>query len=130
MKSMPFHFMSYYVFSKGIETQVILAQPRKGFHDWTIKTENTTRLVFVVACFLFLFYEVLISLALPSGCRNIIGPHPTECLLTLYKNAGCIREGLANPITLSYARLKELKSSNLKYVVSVVLLRSTISFKK
>ena len=52
----------------------------------------------------------IIRSALPSGCMYYRGPHPVDCVIAIWEDAGCILEGRNHPSRLGDAALSALRS--------------------
>lgn len=58
---------------------------------------------------MFLLFQVY-----PDGCTNYYGPHPVECLVTMWISANCVQQGYKYPEKLSKIRLKQLDTWNIR----------------
>jgi len=49
-------------------------------------------------------------LALPNGCGDVNGPYSLKCLLSIWRDAGCLKEGYGSPTNLTSDELKQLNN--------------------
>jgi len=50
---------------------------------------------------------------LPEGCWTVQGPYPLECLRSMWREGGCLNEGVAHPENLNKAELGLFDSLNI-----------------
>ena len=63
--------------------------------------------------------QLIFFLVLPPTCKTIKGPHRIECLRTLWKEGGCLSEGLKNPDNLNNDDYKRFNSLNILLAISL-----------
>ena len=54
-------------------------------------------------------------LAFPHGCVQYAGPHRLECLITIWKDAGCVVQGWSFPGNLTRRQLVTYEDMDIKY---------------
>lgn len=53
----------------------------------------------------------------PANCTMYYGPHSTDCLVTIWLGAKCLREGYKYPHNLTSSEHENLDAMNLRYDV-------------
>lgn len=51
----------------------------------------------------------------PDNCTNYYGPHPVDCLVTIWLTANCLSAGHKYPYNLTLGELEVLDNMNLRY---------------
>lgn len=64
----------------------------------------------------------------PVNCTKYYGPHPVDCLVTIWHGATCLRQGYKYPKKLSTERMLEIDQWNIRYTnifVSICFIQLT-----
>ena len=69
-------------------------------------------------------------LEFPDGCRFFRGPHRDECLVAAWRDAGCLRQGLAYPCRLPDYRRMLINRLNVLYVLTMIVNFTFIQLQK
>nr|XP_039272245.1 uncharacterized protein LOC120346544 [Styela clava] len=64
------------------------------------------------------FQQECFGLEYPEGCVNYYGPHPMECLITIWKSFECLELGTRFPEKLSESELERIDNLNIRNVTS------------
>ena len=56
----------------------------------------------------------MILSVLPNGCGDVKGPYYLKCLLSIWRDAGCLEEGYGSPVNLSSSELELYNELSLK----------------
>lgn len=69
---------------------------------------------------LLLICSSLFFLVYPENCTKYYGPHPVDCLITMWRTATCLQEGYKYPQKLSSTRLNELDAWNIRLAITCI----------
>ena len=74
---------------------------------------NCRKAVFSIVILFFWFVILFIFAVLPRGCGNYRGPHSIQCMESLWRQAGCLPEGIYPPAKYTQADLATYSLMNL-----------------